>query len=122
MSRQFAIDRINQARTSVRHAIEHWNGADLPQVAAVQKLLEAAVLEFEQVPDRLRGVHAMGADDLYSLVSDLKRDIAHLMRVIDACSAFHRGLAVRLGDCVPTYDAAGRIAAGADLETGGLEA
>jgi len=121
MNRQFAIDRINHARTCVQRAIEDWNGADLTQVAAVQKLLEESLAELDQVPDRLRGTGAGVDRDLHSRVSGLKQDIVCLVRMIDTCSAFYRGLAVRLGDCAPAYTAAGEIVAGTNVETRGLQ-
>jgi hypothetical protein len=55
--------------------------------------------------------------ELCSTLAEVKREIVRATRVVDACVAFHRGLAARVGDAPPGYDAAGHVTA----EPTGLE-
>jgi len=106
MSQASAMACLERARSSIRHVLNDWDAASLARMEECRALLEVAVGElraFEASPAR----DASAANGLDSTARQLKRDIVTLMRVVDAGSAFYRGLALRLGSSAPSYTASG---------------
>jgi len=104
MSQASAKECLERARSSIRQVLNDWDAASLARLEECRALLEVAagdLREFEA--SAVRGA----VDGLDSTVRELKRDIVTLMRVVDAGSAFYRGLSLRLGSAAPSYTASG---------------
>jgi len=107
---------VGHAGECVRKAMETWNAADLARVAGSQQLLERAVDDLKVVTEALGRNPPRNAKELRPLVAALRRDVARMARVVDVCSAFYRGLTVRLGDLGVSYDASGCLPETADAQ------
>ena len=101
------VQCIAHARRRVRLARQQWNAADLKRVEESRKLLEQSVTALKMAVDLLRNGDSTMTSGLQSAIASLRRDISMMLRVVDACSAFHRGMALRLGGALPAYDASG---------------
>jgi hypothetical protein len=101
------MERIHSARQSVRHAVETWDGMDVERVNRCRALLEDSVAELKAAAASAAGGHAAIPAAARRELADLKRDVGTMIRVVDACSAFQRGLALRSGRADPNYDASG---------------
>jgi hypothetical protein len=112
---------VGHAGECIRKAMEAWNAADLTRVASSQDLLERAVDDLKQAAGVLGQNPPRNIKELHPLVAALKKDVNRMSRVVDACSAFQRGLAGRLGDPGVAYDASGRVPHQAASETAGIE-
>jgi len=100
---------VAHAGECVRQAMEPWKAADLARVAGSQRLLELAVNDLKRVTEALGRDPAQNSKDLRPLVAALRRDVARMTRVVDTCSAFYRGLTLRLGDMGVAYDHCGCV-------------
>jgi hypothetical protein len=101
------VERIAQARACVRQALDQWDATDLVRVEECLNLLRRSVGHLEDGMDRLRQESARPPSNVASSVAALRRDIARMVRVVDACSAFKRGLSLHSGVAAPCYDASG---------------
>ena len=100
---------VGHAGECVRKAVETWNAADLARVAGSQRLLELAVDDLKVVAAALLRNPPRNCKGLRPVVAALRRDVARMSRVVDAGSAFYRGLNARLGDLGVAYDASGCV-------------
>ncbi len=116
-----ASERGGRARTAVRLALENWDSSELERIEATEKLLQQAAADLQEAQYRVRAGISGNNSQLCATVSDLKRDVAQLMRMVDAGAAFYRGLAVRLGESAPTYTANGMMTDGSGLGNRGIE-
>jgi hypothetical protein len=98
-----AITHLERARSGIRQALAGWDAADLPRVRSSCQLLAAAAGALRQFESAVRSGEVPATAELCS--------------TIDACVAFHRGLAARTGGAPPVYNAEGCIAE----ESAGLE-
>ena len=99
---------IAQASRSARAALRQWKATDLESVHHSRSLLQQAAADLKTAIDLLRaGVSDMTSDFQPSIVS-LRRDISTMVRLVDACAAFHRGLSPRAAGIAPAYDASGQ--------------
>jgi hypothetical protein len=98
---------VERAAERVHKAMETWNAADLNTVAGSQELLENAVLDIQQASLSLGENPEQDPVALRAQMSALKREVARMTRLVDACSGFQRGLAARLGAPGVIYDASG---------------
>lgn len=102
------IARIRRAREIVRQALEGWNGADLEGANHCRELLAEAAADIREAAG------AAAADRLHlplearRALADLKHDTVRMTRLVDACAAFQRNLALRLGHADPNYNASGQ--------------
>lgn len=112
-----ALDQLHRARDCVRQALEQWDPVQLDRMEASRQLLEAAAAAIREVEEGLRGRTVKVTSELRSTLLSLRRDIQQATRVVDACEAFQRGLAARLGVTTTGYNADG----GLDTETIRLE-
>ena len=102
-----AAERIRRAQLSVRRAFEQWRAADLERIGQCRELLEQAVGELREAARTGASTHPCLPVDVRRALAAIKQDTAGMTRVVDACSTFQRGLALRLGRADPNYDAAG---------------
>jgi hypothetical protein len=105
---------IDLARRGVRQALRQWNAADLKRVGESRKLLEHSVTALQMAIDMLRNGDSTMTRNLQPAIAGLRRDISTLIRLVDACSAFHRGVALRHGSALPAYDSSGKAVGESD--------
>jgi hypothetical protein len=80
-------------------------------------MLALAVGDLLKFESAARGGGVPATDELLRTLVAVKSEIVQATRLVDACVAFHRGLAMRMGDAAPGYDAAGHMAGeAAELE------
>jgi len=99
---------VDDARRGVRCALQQWNPADLKGIEQCRKLLEQSANALRVAIDLLRNGDSTMATGLQPLISGLRRDISTMIRLVDACSAFRRGMALRHGVALSAYDASGK--------------
>ena len=104
-----AIERVEQARAGIRRVIQQWNPADLDRADASRLALEQCVSCMSEFSQALQSGSVVVTAELRNTLLALKLEIAQVTRLVDACAAYHRGLAASLGVGNPGYDAAGRI-------------
>jgi hypothetical protein len=104
-----ATEQLDQARILVQQAIKQWNPADLDRLDACRVLLEQAVASISDFETGIRQGIVTPSPDTRPTLLILKRDICRVARMVDAGAAFYRGLAARLGNATPGYDAGGRL-------------
>jgi hypothetical protein len=81
------------------------------------RLLSSAVGDLRVFEDAVRSGEIPATAELCSTLLAVKQEVVEATRVVDACVAFHRGLAARTGGAPPVYNAEGCIAE----EPAGLE-
>ena len=101
-------ERISSAQRSVHQALEQWDATDLNRACQCRELLEQAVGELREAARTAPGVPLDLPVGARRALADLKRDAAGMTRVVDACSAFQREVALRMGKADPNYDASGQ--------------
>lgn len=107
---------IERAQCLVRQSLQRWNAADLENVEQSRKLLEQAVPALRTAIDLLRKGDAGMTRGLQPAIASLRRDISTMIRLVDACSAFRRGLALRTDGALTNYDASGNTVGAADTQ------
>jgi hypothetical protein len=105
-----AILHLQSARSGIRRAQEQWDPADLSCVENSRQLLVGAVHELRLFESAVRTGDVPPTAELGATVLAVKGEVMQATRVVDACLAFHRGLAARTGGAPPVYDAEGHIA------------
>ncbi len=103
-----AAQYIEHAGESVRQALEQWNAADHHRVEKSRKLLERSVEALRTAIDLLREGDPSMNEGFQPAIENLRHDISSMIRLVDACSAFRRGMALRKGLALPAYDASGQ--------------
>ena len=109
MSEADPASLIEHARRCLREALERWKAADLRRVHETRDLLEQSVTHLKMAIDLLVSGTSIVTCDLQPKIASLRSDISSMIRLVDACSAFHRGLLLRGGGLTPAYDASGEI-------------
>ena len=112
-----ADGHVQRARAGIRQALAQWDPTDLSHVENSRELLASAVDDLRSFESAVRLGQVPATGELYSTILEIKQEIVQATRVVDACVAFHRGLAARMGESGPGYDADGRFAG----ESTGLE-
>jgi len=112
-----ATAHLEQARKGIREALAQWDGADLSKVEESCRLLATAADDLRVFESAVRSGDIPSTPELYATILAVKQEVVQATRVVDACVAFHRGLAARIGDAPPVYNAEGCIAE----ELAGLE-
>jgi hypothetical protein len=112
-----AIAHLERARSGIRQALAQWDAANLQQVEDSRALLAAAAGDLRVFEAAARAGDVPPTAELCSTILAVKQEVVQAVRVVDACVAFHRGLAARTGGAPPVYNAAGNIAE----ESAGLE-
>ncbi len=97
--------------------LTQWDATDLPKVEKSCRLLSAAAGDLRLFETAMRVGEVPTTAALCAAILEVKKDVMQATRVVDACVAFHRGLATRTGDVPPVYNADGCIAD----ESAGLE-
>ena len=92
-----AKELLIQAVESVRQALDTWQATDLHRVAQAEALLNSAAHHLSTAAEALKQPGSDRPAELRSLTAALRRDLFRITRIVDACSAFQNGLAVRLG-------------------------
>jgi len=108
---------LERARLEIRQALSGWDAADLPRVENSCQLLSAAAGDLRLFESAVRAGDVPATAELCSTLLAVKKEVIEATRVVDACAAFHRGLAARTGGAPPVYNAEGCIAE----EPAGLE-
>jgi hypothetical protein len=98
---------IDHARHCVRVALRQWKPTDLQRVHASRSLLEQSVSDLKTAIELLRGGTATVTTEYQPIILNLRQDITSMIRLVDACTAFHRGISLRRGTD-PSYDASGQ--------------
>ena len=112
-----ATEHLERARQGIRQVLAQWDAADLPKVVKCCQLLSTAAGDLRLFENAVRDGKVAATPELCSAILAVKQDVVQATRVVDACVAFHRGLAARTGDAPPVYNAEGCIAD----ESAGLE-
>ena len=129
-----AKTHLERARSGIRQALAGWDAADLQRVQSSCQLLAAAAGDLRQFESAVRSGEVPATSELCSAILAVKKEVIEATRVVDACVraaqpsgfswllvdacvAFHRGLAARTGGAPPVYNAEGCIAE----ESAGLE-
>jgi len=89
-------EHVGCAESHIRGALENWDAANLPRCEECCELLRGAIVELEGAwRSALEGAPASVpvAKRLYQL----RADIGVMIRLVDASTAFCRGLALRIG-------------------------
>ena len=95
---------------SVRQALDTWQATDLTRIADAQGLLENAVDHLRNAARELERNPHESPRELRELAAVLRRDVSRVARVVDACTAFQNGLAVRIGAAGVAYQPSGAAA------------
>ena len=98
---------VSQAAAKVRRALALWDASNLDRAEAGREILRRAALDLTFAEQSLVKGGVASAAELTPMLVELKHDLKALTRLIDACSAFHRGLLVRLNGSASSYDASG---------------
>jgi hypothetical protein len=112
-----ATAHLDRARKGIREALAQWDAANLPKVEQSCQLLAAAANELRVFESAVRSGGVPATPELCATILAVKQEVMQATRVVDACVAFHRGMAARTGDAPPVYNAEGCIAE----ESAGLE-
>jgi hypothetical protein len=112
-----AHKHLQRGRDDIRQALEQWDPADLSRVEDSRRLLAAAVGDLRAFESAVRNGSVPATGELRATLLAIKQEVGRATRVVDACVAFHRGLAARIGGGSSGYDAEGRLAG----ECAGLE-
>jgi len=110
MAPREANAHLERARSGIRKALAGWNAADLERVEHSRELLTAAVGDMRVFENAVRSGDVPPTAELYSTLLAVKGEVVQATRVVDACVAFHRGLAALTGGAPPVYNADGSIA------------
>jgi hypothetical protein len=108
---------LARARDGIREALAQWDAADLPKVQKSCQLLAAAADDLRLFESAVRSGDIPPTSELCATLLAVKQEAMQAVRIVDACVAFHRGLAARTGGAPPVYNAGGHIAE----ETAGVE-
>ena len=98
---------IRSAAAKVRQALDTWQATDLGGVAEARTQLENAVDDLQRAVSVIGRYPADGKGELRAEMAALRGDLTRITRVVDACSAFQNGLAVRLGARGVAYQPSG---------------
>jgi len=109
MKPAIAIEHLERARSGIRQVLAQWTPADLDAVDDSREQLAAAVADLRIFENAVRSGDVSPTAELQDAILAMKQEVVQVTRVVDACVAFHRGLAARIGDAPPGYDAAGHI-------------
>jgi hypothetical protein len=112
-----ASAHLDRARAGIREALAGWDAADLARVENCCQLLSTALGDLRVFESAVRSGEIPASGELCSTLMAVKQEVVQATRVVDACVAFHRGLAARTGGAPPVYNAEGCIAE----ESDGLE-
>lgn len=112
-----ATEYLDRARSEIREAMAGWDAADLDRVKRSCQILSTAVGDLRVFESAVRSGEVPPTAELCSTLMAVKQDVVQATRLVDACVAFHRGLAARIGGAPPVYNAEGCIAE----ESDGLE-
>jgi hypothetical protein len=108
---------LDRARAAIREAMAQWDPADLERVESSREMLLGAVSDMRIFESAVIAGDVPASHELCNIILAAQKEIVHATRVVDACVAFHRGLAARTGGAPPVYDSGGRIAG----ESAGME-
>ena len=102
---------IEDSRRLLRAALDRWQAADFDRITETRELLTQSVTHLAMAIDLLRAGASVVVGDLQPKIVSLRSDITTMMRLVDACSAFQRGLALCEGGVAPAYDSSGKTVA-----------
>lgn len=93
-----------RAQFAIRQALELWDATDLSKICRCQELIQRACDDLQAVLGAgSSALHQQSRADLVALQSCTKQ----MIRLVDACSAFQRGLWLHLGNAAPEYTVRG---------------
>jgi hypothetical protein len=101
------FERIQSARKAVQCAFDAWDAANLDQIHACRSLLDDSVADLSAAADSVSAGPERLPAEARPVLADLKRNVTMMLRVVDACAAFQRGLALQRGQADPNYNASG---------------
>ena len=107
MSESTPLERIYRAQRTVRHACQTWDATNLDRANQCRELLEQAVADLREAVNMAAAAGTCLPVEARRILTTLQQDSQGMTRLVDACSAFQRGLALRLGHADPNYDASG---------------
>jgi hypothetical protein len=101
---------LESARSGIRRALAGWDAADLRRVEESCRLLTGAAADLRAFESAVRAGQILATPELCVTLLAAKDEVVRATRVVDACVAFHRGLAARTGAGSPIYNAEGCVA------------
>jgi hypothetical protein len=110
-------EHLQRARATIRRAMAEWDATNLARVEDSREMLVTAATDMRVFEAAVRSGAVLPTEELRSSLMAACRDIAQTTRVVDACVAFHRGLAASSGASPLGYNAEGQVAG----ETTGME-
>ena len=111
MSSSGAEQLIHRSRRCLRVALRHWKATDLKRINECRRLLKEAVSSLEAAIHLLQHA-ATVPDGLPAVIAGLRCDISIMIRLVDACGAFHRGITLAGRGAGPSYDRSGQTMGG----------
>ena len=117
MDLETASEVLQRARAAIREAMDHWDGTDLVHVESSRLLLVSAVSDMRHFETAVRHGDVFPSEELRASLREVRQDIVAATRLVDACVAFHRGMAARIGTTPVAYNGKGQI----DGETNSVE-
>lgn len=124
-SAEKALYRIDQAHLRLDRAVRCWIPTDLARISQCREILLESLRElqelesiFEQTVDTAVGpgvfnstavTAGISAAKVRAALIALRNEMIHLEKMVDAASAFVRGILLLSGSSVPVYTAGGRI-------------
>lgn len=111
MARRSASDCVRTARANVRLAAQTCGAADMDALRRSIDLLETGAAAMREAEAEVHAGMTDNPAELGAETSELKREIASLLRVVDGCAALCRGLSVRFGCTGSAYTPLGSAVA-----------
>lgn len=100
---------LQSARQAIHQALQSWDPTDLDRVGSATELLRAAVSDMRIFEAAVRDGQVPHSQELCTEILSAKTEVSQATRVVDACVAFHRGLAARMGQESSGYNSDGRL-------------
>lgn len=102
------LERVRAAQAEVGHALELCKGSSLSDLARACEFLHKAAGELHSIQSDFGSTGIADRDGQFrEQLTSLKRDMAAAGRVVDAGSAWHRGLALRISGTATAYTPTG---------------
>jgi hypothetical protein len=89
-------EHVGRAETRMHDALKQWDAADLPRCEECCELLRGAITEMEGAW-RAAENGALASAGTRKRLYQLRADVGVMIQLVDASTAFCRGLALRIG-------------------------
>ncbi|HWE53169.1 MAG TPA: hypothetical protein VG273_25480 [Bryobacteraceae bacterium] len=106
------VSELEALRTAVGAAAMGWDAANLPHIEAAAIALEASLQPLRATLEIPQIIPPFSAEKLRISARSLRQETAALECLVDAASAFIRGIPCGANDMTGAYTSAGEISAG----------